>query len=295
MELYIAVPKAITDIYWNGVPEESEALGMFCVKPEVKKGKFGGKKVIGFKEAITGEKVAERIYYGTEYTIEHVDLDSTIGNNNIQIGDIIWEIADEHTADKVLSPEELQKYMSLSAEEVREQLQSIRAKARSIAQECRNLEVESRLRKAHLNSNNTYIAIPKAITHIYNNGIPEKSEALGMFCVNPEVKKVMFGRTKVTGFKEVITGEKVANRIYYGTEYSVEYVDLDSAIEKNAQIGDIIWDIVDKSTADRLIPPEELQKYMSLSAEEVREQLQSIYEKAKSIAQSSEKTSGKKL
>lgn len=44
MELYIAVPKAITDIYWNGVPEESEALGMFCVKPEVKKESLEGRK-----------------------------------------------------------------------------------------------------------------------------------------------------------------------------------------------------------------------------------------------------------
>ena len=60
-------------------------------------------------------------------------------------------------------------------------------------------------------------------------------------------------------------------------------------IEKNAQVGDIAWEIIDKSTADRLLPPEELEKYLSLSAEEVHEQLQDIRTKARCIAQYSEK------
>ena len=139
-----------------------------------------------------------------------------------------------------------------------------------------------------------YVAIPKAITDIYWNGLPEKSEALGMFCVKPEIKKGKFGKSTVTGFKEAITEKKIADRIYYETEYGVEHKDIDCMIETNEQIGDIAWEIVDKSTADRLLPPEELQKYMSLSAEEVHRQLQTVRAKAKSITKSSEKSAEKK-
>ena len=37
MELYVAIPKSIIDINCNGSLEKSEALGMFLVKPEIKK------------------------------------------------------------------------------------------------------------------------------------------------------------------------------------------------------------------------------------------------------------------
>lgn len=78
MEMYIAIPRAITDVYWNGLLKESESLGIFFVKPEIKK-EFGGNlKVIGFKEVITDEKITNRVYYTSEYRIEHKDVDCMI-------------------------------------------------------------------------------------------------------------------------------------------------------------------------------------------------------------------------
>lgn len=135
-----------------------------------------------------------------------------------------------------------------------------------------------------------YVAIPKAIIDIYSNGLTEKSESLGLFCVKPEIKKNILGKPIVIGFKEAITGEKIVNRIPYETEYRVEYEDVDCMIKGQETIGDLSWEIVDKATADRLLSPEELKKYMSLSAEEVNNQLQSVREKALNIGQTSEKS-----
>ena len=186
--------------------------------------------------------------------------------------------------------------MSLSPEEVHKQLQNIRTKAISVGQECSNLEMKHRFRRANMNSNEFYVAIPKAITDIYSNGLTEASEALGMFFVKPEIKKGMFGKLTVTGFKEAITGEKIANRIPLETDYGVvyDYYDKDCMIGKDAQIGDVEWEIIDKSTADRLFPPEELKRYLSLSPEEVHEQLQSIHTKAISVGQTSGKGTGRR-
>ena len=130
-----------------------------------------------------------------------------------------------------------------------------------------------------------YVAIPKAITDIYWNRLPKKSEALGVFYVTPEITKGLLGKTTITGFKEAITGKKIIDRFYYGTEYGIESKDVDCMIEKTAQVGDISWDVVNKSTADRLLPPEELQKLMSLPPEEIQKQLQSIRTQAIKIGQ----------
>ena len=34
MEMYIAIPRAITDVYWNGLLKESESLGIFFLNPK---------------------------------------------------------------------------------------------------------------------------------------------------------------------------------------------------------------------------------------------------------------------
>ena len=78
-----------------------------------------------------------------------------------------------------------------------------------------------------MNYNEIYIAIPRAIIDIYRNGFTKKSEALGMFFVKPELEKGMFGKLKITGFKEAITDEKIANRIYYNIGDNLEPEDVD--------------------------------------------------------------------
>ena len=284
MELYVAIPKAITDIYWNRLPNKSEALGVFYVTPEITKGLLGKTTITGFKEAITGKKIIDRFYYGTEYGIESKDVDCMI-EKTAQVGDLVWEVIDKSTADRLVPPEELQKLMSLSPEEIQEQLQNIRTKARIIGQEQRNLETERRFDNPNMNPNEIYLAVPRAITNIHWNGLYSKSEALGIFCIKPEVKKGLLGKTTITGFKEAITGKKIIDRFYYETEYGTEPKDIDCMIEKTAQVGDISWDVVNKSTADRLLPPEELQKLMSLPPEEIQKQLQSIRTQAIKIGQ----------
>ena len=122
----------------------------------------------------------------------------------------------------------------------------------------------------------TYIAIPKSVLDVCWNGLTENSEGLGMFLVRPELKKGIFGKIKVIGFNEVITGEKLVNRTIYMTDYGTESVDTDAKLQSKVQVGDLVWEIVDKSTADRLLPPEEIAKYMSLTSEEVLGQLHNI-------------------
>ena len=293
MELYVAIPRAITDIYWNELYDSSEALGIFCVTPEITKGFLGNLKITGFKEAITGEKIINRFYYGGEYSIKCRDVDCMI-EKKAQVGDLAWEVVRKSTADRILPPDELKKYMSLTPEKVHERLQKIRTEARVIGQEQRNLKVSGRFDNPNMNPNSIYLAIPRAITNVYWNGRYDSSEALGIFCIKPEITKGFLGRLKVTGFKEAITGKKIVNRVYYGGENVTEHKDVDCMIEEDPQIGDICWDIVNKSTADRLLPPEELQNLMSLSPEEIQEQLQNIRTKALAIGQNSKNISTRK-
>lgn len=139
-----------------------------------------------------------------------------------------------------------------------------------------------------------YVAIPKSIVDIYWNGLPETSEALGMFIVKPELSKVFLGKSNVVSFNEAITGEKIVNRISYGTEYGVDYVDKDCMIENEKQIGDLEWEIIDKSTAERLLTPQELEKYMAMTSEEIRGQLTTVREQAKTRGQEFKSKMGKK-
>lgn len=55
MKKYVAIARAIIDVYWNEVSETSEILDMFYVKPEIKRNALGKKIISGFKEIITGE------------------------------------------------------------------------------------------------------------------------------------------------------------------------------------------------------------------------------------------------
>lgn len=142
MELYIAIPKAVTDIYWNGLPEVSEPLGVFCVQPEVKKGMLGKMNVVGYSEALTGEKIIDHVPYATEYSIEYVDMDRNVDGRE-QVGDIAWEVVDKSTAERVMPPEEIEKYMSMSFDEIRNNLEGIRAKARSLGR--KNIEEFKRM------------------------------------------------------------------------------------------------------------------------------------------------------
>lgn len=294
MESYIAIPRAIVDIYWNGLPKESEALGVFCVEPEFQKNMFGKLSLAGFKETITEKKIVNRVSQATiDNTIKYEDVDCMI-KDRAQIGDLTWEIIDNSCAEVLLPPEELEKYMSMTPEEVDEQLQSIRRKAKTIGQEYKNLESNGRFLKPNINSSELYVAIPRAIVDISCDGFIEKSEALGIFCVKPEIKKSMFGKLTVAGFKETITENKIVNRVSHANEFdAIEYEDIDCMVEDRAQIGDLVWEVVDKSSADRLLLPEELEKYMSMTPEEVNEQLQSIRTKAKTVGQTSENISKK--
>ena len=53
----------------------------------------------------------------------------------------------------------------------------------------------------------------------------------------PEIKKGFGGNSKVIGFKDAITGEKIAKRIYKGPEYIFGYEDVDCMIEKKHRLG----------------------------------------------------------
>lgn len=95
-------------------------------------------------------------------------------------------------------------------------------------------------------------------------------------------------KTEIIGFQEAITGKKAANRRYY-MYYLWDVVvskDVDSARSGVPQVGDVSWKIVEKTTADRLLSSEELSRYMSLTPEEIKEQLQSIRDEAIKLGQS---------
>jgi len=274
-KIYVAIPRAVTDIYYNAVAKTSEPLGTFCVKPEVKRNVFGKLVVTGFHEVITGEKIVDResCEWAEGPTVS--DKDCMVGKV-VQVGDLAWDILDKSSADRILSPEELQEYMSLTPEEVHKRLKDIREKARIVGQNCCNFNEENYRYRGNMNSNEIYVAIPKGVTDIYCNSVSKTSEPLGIFIVKPKIKTNILGIKSVTGFQEVITGEEIVNSKFHSTEDDIYNEDKDCMVDGEIQVGDIVWNIVDKSTADRLLSPEELQKYMSLTPEEVHDKLKRI-------------------
>lgn len=274
-ETYIAIAKAVTDVYCNDISKTSEPLRMFIVKPNIRRNMLGKLVVTGFNEAITGEKIVNRKYVFSDDGSYVEDRDCLI-NKVVQIGDLAWYVVDKSTADRLLSPLELQEYMSLSPEEIQEQLKMTREKARTIGYNRCNYNEGNYIYRKNMESDQTYVAIAKAVISISPNGEAKTSKPLGMFIVKPEIKRNAIGIKKVAGFKEVITGEKIVNSKLYITEDKTYNEDKDCEAGKTVQVGDLTWSIVDKSTADRLLSPLELQQYMSLSPEEINEEINKI-------------------
>ncbi len=288
MGKYVAAGKVVTDICWNGIPETSEVLEVFFVKPEIKVNRFGKKKITGFQEIITGDKIINRRYIPNEYIgYDPIDEDVMI-DGEVQIGDVVWNVIEESEPEfeELLTPEEIQKYMSFSPKEIREQLKSFREEARAIGQGRENLELKHNKRyiKRNLDPEKVYVAIPRTVIDIYWNEVSETSEPLGMFYVKPEVKRNAFGQLVVTGFKEVITGEKIVNREYYESDDDSIVEDKDCLAGEVTQIGDVVWNIIDKSPADRIVTAEEMQEYMSLTPTEILKRFKILREKARTVA-----------
>ena len=296
MELYVAYAMGITDIDISGFLETTKPLDIFLVKPVYKKSKLGKNTLVGYEEVLTGKKIINirrvRVHDILYSAFFYKFKDSAI-NGDEQIGDILWDVVENTSADRLLTSKELEKYMSFTPEKIHGKLRDVRKKACKSSRKAYKSDFQKDSNPIGgeflPRKDEVYIAHAKAITDVECDGFLETTKPLDIFLVKPVYKKSKLGKDALVGYEEILTGEKIINirRVrVHDILYSPFFNKFkDSSINGDEQIGDILWDVVDTASADRFLKPKELKRYKSFTPEEIYAKLNDVRKKARKLNQ----------
>ena len=135
--LYAASAAPIVKTYWNNHFDTGKDLDFFLVKPIVEYryflGLFGGRsQIVGYVEAVTGEKVCETVNHYSEYGSLICSVNYDAVSHNIGLGNVSWKVNTTSTADTLLDRSVIDEYMGSDVVEMHERIASVREQCKDV-------------------------------------------------------------------------------------------------------------------------------------------------------------------
>ena len=139
--LYIAEVSACINPEKDIENSFSDSIGRFLVEPVFSKNILNKSKLIGYREAVTGEMV--KIYKGFKHH-GYCDVKDFYGIA-ASVGELAWEIKYDYSTYNILTKETIDNYLNQSPESVKAQLSLLEEEARNMAREENKIEELGRI------------------------------------------------------------------------------------------------------------------------------------------------------
>ena len=110
----------------------------------------------------------------------------------------------------------------------------------------------------------------------------KESNVLNVFLVEAIKKRNIFnfGKKQIVGFKEIITNEIIIDRKYYILdEFDTVSYDINHG-SRYTNIGDLVWEVINKAPAYKLLSKKEIEKYLEQTPDEIINQIETLKDNA---------------
>ena len=124
-KLYVAACYPIIEKYMTGLFRTGDVIEYFLVNPIIKSSFLGRKKIIGYVEAISKEKVCDTFYIYNIFGIQDVFQVDSVSKSR-EVGDVDRNINCYLEATKLLNKEAITNYFNQSTNDIVEQLYHVR-------------------------------------------------------------------------------------------------------------------------------------------------------------------------